>query len=217
MHYTTFKGHIAQPQIQSTTISPPPFTISPVTSSSPATFLFLSFHTLNSPSLLPISSSPKKILLWTTLKPHMWTETCFWVSILYRSSKYSLHILHTLLSPISILYSAETFHFSSIHLTHLLLKQFPFHIYILIHLPSKLFIHLLFVLINTPYNLIPTSQYFLQPSPHHSTIHFLDSFPLPSLSHMPLLHFQPLLISPAPTFVQHFYLHSNLLSCFQDT
>ena len=56
-------------------------------------------------------------------------------------------------SPICILYFAATIYLSSIRITHLLPKQFPISIFILIHLPSKLFICSLFALNYTPFNL----------------------------------------------------------------
>ena len=55
--------------------------------------------------------------------------------------------------------------FSPIPLTHLLRKQFPTPISILIHLPSKLFIHILFALVNTPFNL---SFFFID---LHTSVH----------------------------------------------
>ena len=60
------------------------------------------------------------------------------------------------------------------------------------------------------------SFFQLQPLPHHSTIHYLGSFPMPSLSHTPLLSCQPLLVSPAPTFAQHFWRNPILLSYFKN-
>ena len=48
---------------------------------------------------------------------------------------------------------AATLHFSSVLITHLLLKQFHISIYILIHLPPKLFIYLHFPLIYISFNL----------------------------------------------------------------
>ena len=68
-------------------------------------------------------------------------------------SRYLVLHLSLCQPPISIFYSAATFHMSSFRITNLLSEQFPISIHILIHLPSKLFIYFLFVLIYTPFNL----------------------------------------------------------------
>ena len=99
-------------------MSPPPFIISPVTSSLPSASSFLRFPSLTS-----------------------------------NSSNHSHFILYQCQSPNTILYSTATLHLSTIHLTHLLPKQFPISIHILIHLPSKLFICLPFALIYTNFSL----------------------------------------------------------------
>ena len=104
---------------------------------------------------------------------------------------------------------------------------------------TSYFIYLLFALKYKPFNIslfsfinLHTSFFcnFIAPNdsfqplffqlhslPHYSTIHSLGSFPPLSVSHKPLLHCQPLVTSPAPTFAQHFYLHSILLSFSQNT
>ena len=85
----------------------------------------------------------------------MRSATCFWVYILYRSSKYSFHILRTSSSPCPNLPfpSFILLQLSSFCITHLLPNQFLTSIHILIHLPSKLLIYFLFALVYTPFNL----------------------------------------------------------------
>ena len=136
----------AQHRIQSISLSPPPFIKSPVTSSLPAAFPFLSFHfphsylNLNSPNWLSseVVSSPNPIKA-THVDCNLFLD-------IYIIQVHKILILNTSnfnlfqrQPSISILYSAATFHLFYICITHPLSKQFYISIHILIHLPSFIF------------------------------------------------------------------------------
>ena len=110
----------------------------------------------------------------------------------------SLLIISQYQPSISILYSTGTLQLSSIHLTHLLPKQFLISTHILIYLPSKLYLFDLLALIYTPFNLfiflfVNFQTYFLCnfiPSTHATSFLSTAAFPT-SFQHTLFRFFSP--------------------------
>ena len=141
--------------------------------------------------------------------------------------------------PRSILYFTAALHLNPIYFTHLVPKQLSIFTHILNHFLFKIclftyFVPLIYTLFNLSLlffinfhscNLILSSQdirpcflifFQKQPMSHHSTTHFFGGFPPSLLSHTPLLHCQPLTVSPAPNSLNIDVSIPLLLSNSQD-